>query len=505
VTESGADRGDPTPEQLATDAAAGRKLLTSTGALVASRLVVAVLGWAGTILIVRALTPQEWGQFSLVFTVLGTLSFVTSLGSGRIVLAELVRRSPGGGDYAGTYILMRLALGVVAYGCAVGFVALANYPPVVLQATVLGGVVLIIGAGGQLDVVFESALRLTPVALALVIGQVGQLALTVVIALTRPSLLLFVLPVIAFDLLAAGYKAYRVRSLLRLSFGIDLRLWWSILVQAAPLAAGGACVTIALSVDLLLLSKVDDFAAVGALAVADKFALVVVFVPQALEPPLVALLARAWPQRPAVFFATVRRGTLLMSLCAGLVLVGFLPVAGDLVTLLYGEQYARATLAAQLSVLAGCLQFYSYVLLGALIAQGRNRDFLLLSLVGLGTAVTASAIFVPILSVTGAGIARVVAALVTLAVFLGVARSRMGGRVADGRSHLLIALCCGGGLAVGFLGAGLLWWPAAAVVALVIYVVLLELTRVAGPAGLRSLLRDEPLDPVSGDAGNEVR
>lgn len=501
MTEPSASRGGPSPEQIATDAG-GRRLLTSTGALVASRLVVAVLGWAGTILIVRALSPEQWGQFSLVFTVLGTLSFMTSLGSGRVVLAELARRSPGGGDYAGTYIVLRLALGLLAYGCAVGFVAVAGYPPVVLQATALGGVVLFIGAGGSgLDVVFQSALRLTPVAIGTVIGQVGQLALTVLVALTRPTLLLFVLPAIAFDSLAAAYKARKVRTLLPLSFRVDLRLWRSILVQAAPLAAGSACVTIGLSVDLLLLSKVDDFAAVGALAVADKFALVVAFVPQALEPPLVALLARTWPGRPAIFFATVRRGTLLMSLCGGLILVAFLPIAGDVVTLLYGDQYDTATLAAQLSVLAGCLQFYSYVLLGALIAQGRNRDFLLLSVTGLGVAIVASAVFVPTLSVTGAGIARVVTALVMLMVFLVVTRRRMAGRVADGRRHLLLALCSGVGLGVGVLGESLIWWPLSMTLAVAVYVGLVELFKVPGPAGLRSLLHDdEPLAPVDGEA-----
>ena len=59
----------------------------ATLAVVLSRVVVAALGWAGSVIIARALDAEQWGQFSFVFALLGVMSIVTDLGVGRVVLA----------------------------------------------------------------------------------------------------------------------------------------------------------------------------------------------------------------------------------------------------------------------------------------------------------------------------------------------------------------------------------------------------------------------------------
>lgn len=469
--------------------------------MVASRLVVAVLGWAGTILIVRALTPREWGQFSLIFTVLAMFSFMTSLGSSRIVLAELARAGVQAGPYAGTYVVLRLLLGAVAYASAVGFVTIAGYPSEVITGTALAGIILVIAAGGAgLDVVFQSEFKMGITATATVLGQLAQLALTVLVALTSPGLLLFVLPAIAFDVVAAAWKVYKVRRVFPLRLHVDVAAWKSILLQAAPLAAGGAFATIALSADLIILSKVDDFAAVGALAVADKFVMVVAFIPMAVEPPLVALLVRSWPANVTAFYQTVRRGMLLMSVTAGLVLVSFLPVAADVMVVLYGSEYRDAATAAQLSVFAGCLQFYSYMILGALVAMGHNRDFLLFNLAALVTTVAASLVLIPVYSVLGAGLARTASALLMLVVLAVLVRRRLTGAVLEGRQHLIVGACCATALLVGTLTADVLWWPIAAGLGVFTYLGLLHRSKATGPFGLRSLADDERalISPVAG-------
>lgn len=492
-------------------AASGRGLVGSAGALITSRLIVAGLGWAGTILIVRALTPTEWGQFSLVFSVLAMLSFMTSLGASRIVLAELSRLDDEeGGAYAGSYVVLRLLLGATAYAAAVLFVVVAGYPREVVNATAVAGVILVVAAAGSgLDVVFQSKLRLGAVATAHVVGQLGQLSLTLLVALTRPDLLLFVLPAIAFDVIAAWWKARRVRRLLPLRLHVDVAAWRLLLRQAAPLAAGTAFATIALSVDLVVLSKVDAFDAVGGLAVADKFVLIVAFVPLAVEPPLIALMVRYWPAQLATFHATVRRGMLIMSLAGGLVLVGFMPVAGELMGLLYGQEYRAVATTAQLSVLAGCLQFYSHVILAALVAMGRNRDFLLLNLAVLITTLAASLVLVPRLSVLGAGLSRLTSAVLMLVIVAVVVRRRMSEPVLEVRRHVLVATWCGVGLAVGTGLVQLIWWPLAAALGVAVYLALVELSRAAGSSGLRSLGHDlevdEPAPPGPGPAGSAAQ
>lgn len=492
------DQPVPPPPLPPSSRGHGRALVGSASALLSSRLVVAVLGWAGSILVVRSLSASEWGQFSLVFTVLGMVGFMTSLGSSRIVLTELTRLGPAdSGAYAGSYVMLRMLLGTMAYAVAVGFVVVAGYPREVVTATALAGVVLILGAGASgLDVVFQSALRLGAVATANVLGQLGQLALTAAVAVARPSLLMFVLPAIAYDAIAGWWKVRKVRPLLRIRLRVDVPGWGRILVQAAPLAAGTAFASIALSTGLIVLSKVDSFARVGELAVADKFVMIVAFVPLAVGPPLIALLVRSWPDRPDTFYANLRRGTLLMSLAAGLLLVGFVPVAGDIMALLYGEEYRSAETAAQLSVVAACLQFYSHIALVGVVAMGRSRDYMLFHLIALLLTLGTSLALIPFLSVLGAGLARTVTALVMLVFLALLVRRRMTGRFLDGRKQVVIGLAAGAGLGTGALLQLVLWWPLACAAGVLLYLAVLELTKVTGPAGLRSLGRDD----ANGDA-----
>lgn len=498
MTAPGGPPSEDGPEELLDEVATERGsrpgvtgLLNNASALIASRLVVAALGWAGTIFIIRRLDPTEWGQFAFVFSVLGMLSFITALGSNRVVLARLARDTEDRGAFAGTYVVLRVVLGLVAYLIAVAFVWLGGYPDAVIQTTALAGLAVIIAAGSSgLDVIFQTELKLGVVATATVIGQFGQLALTILIAMTAPSLLLFVLPAIAYDVIAALWKWRRVDALLPLHYSVDLQAWRFILVQAAPLAAAGALAAISGRVDVVLLSKIDTFEAVGYLAVADKFGVIADFIPLALTPPLLTLLVRSWPDDPVRFYATVRRAMLLMAVAAGAVLVGFLPVARPLIELLYGQQYGAAALTAVLSVLATCLGFFGYIALEALVAMGRNRDYVYYGLAGLAAAIVSGLVFIPRMSYLGAGIARVVTAVALIVMMLVLVRLHMTGRIIDGWRMTGVLVCAAAATGAGVGLAGVTPWPLAALLSVALYVALLHVGRVTGARGLPSLWHD---------------
>jgi O-antigen/teichoic acid export membrane protein len=51
------------------------------------------MGWVGTVIIARSLTQEEFGQFTLVFSLLGMLSIVTELGTGRVAISGVLDES----------------------------------------------------------------------------------------------------------------------------------------------------------------------------------------------------------------------------------------------------------------------------------------------------------------------------------------------------------------------------------------------------------------------------
>lgn len=473
-------------------------LLSNAAALVGSRLVVAVLGWAGTVLIVRRLSVEDFGRFSFVFGLLGLLHFLTDFGSGRVVVGRLADPATDRASFAGTYVVLRAALGLLGYGVAVAVVLLGGYPHEVVQATLLAGLVVLVAAPSSgLDAVFQVDLRLGVVAVGTVLGQIAQLALTVAVALVHPTLLLFLLPALAYDLVLMAWKARALRRSLRLRLRVDLAVWGAVLRQAAPIALAGALATLYQKVDLVMLSQLDGFDAVARYSVADKFVTVAAFLPTALTAPLLTVLVRAWPHDAPAFRAAVSRGMLLLAVAAGAVLVGFLPFAPDLIRTLYGASYVETATAARLSVTAECLGFVAFVAVSALIAVSRNAAYVWVTLLGLVVNVAANVVLIPRYSYEGAAVATfVTTSCVSVALLVLVARVPGAARLPLLRL-LGVLLCALLGVLVGGLLEPHVPWPLGAGLAVLVYLACVELSRATGPRGLRSLLTDGAEAPTT--------
>src|SRR5664279_4183678 len=78
-------------------------IVNASGLIMVSRGISAVLGYAGTILLVKHLATPVWGQYALVFSLLGLIGVVADLQMGRAVFRAL-SQDPSPGTVAGSYL-----------------------------------------------------------------------------------------------------------------------------------------------------------------------------------------------------------------------------------------------------------------------------------------------------------------------------------------------------------------------------------------------------------------
>ena len=398
-----------------------RAAARNTVAMLASRVAVSEMGWAGSIVIARMLSPTEWGQYSFVFGLLGLLSVVTDLGVGRVVLARLVdEEDPDVPLVASSFIALRVLLGLVGYAVALLYVVLLDYPDEVVRATAVAGVVVVIATPSHaLTLLFQARLRLTVVAAAEALGQVVQLALIALAALLAPQLLVFVLPVIANELVKIAIKTRGVRRGItgpRPARQVELWRWRGMLIDAVPLTIGTALTTLLHKVDILLLSRLDTFESVGLYSVGYKFADVLGLVSSAVMGPALTLLIAAWPKDPDGFRSRTRSTVLLLALLGSLAVTGFWAAAEPLITGLYGDRFGEATDAARLLVVGACLAMLTHVGFGVLVSAGRQRVYPYVGLVGLAVNVGLNVWLIPRMSFEGAALATVVTEVLVLVV-----------------------------------------------------------------------------------------
>ena len=466
-------------------------LVANTGVMVVARYAVAALGWLGTLIIVRALSVSQFGQFSFVFSVILLVAVFADLGIGRLSIKGLLDRERDPAAFAGTLVVLRSVMGLVTYAMAVAFVLVAGYPPEVQRAMLVAGVALLIATPSRaVEAVFQAHFRLRPVAVANVAGQLAQLALTAAVAVGGGSVVRFALPAVAGELVIVVWKVAAVRRIQPIRLNVDWATWRQLLAEAAPLAVGSVMATLYFRVDSVMLSKLDTFASVGIYNVAYKFVDLVHYLPKALMVPVLALLVRSWPDDLHRFADTFRRAFMILVLAGILVVVEFVIFAGPLITLLYGPDYTVGAGAGRVVVAAECIGAFGMLAFTVLLAMGRNRLYPVVTLIGLVVNVGINLVLIPRWSYLGAAVATLLTEiLIVTMLMVPVARmdalrplplGRVGMAVLAGGLSALVAVAVRESLP----------WPVAATAAAATYVVILHVARVPGPQGWRALLAE---------------
>lgn len=480
-------------------AVAGR----NTVALLASRLAISVLGWAGTVLIARLLSPTDWGVFSFVFGLLGMMSIITDLGVGRVVLARLLSADDDEVDaVASSFVSLRAALGLLGYVIALGYVVLMGYGSEVIIPTAVAGLVVVIATPSHaLVTLYQSRLKLTVVAAAEASAQLLQLFLTVIAAVAAPTLLIFILPAIANELFSGAWKLYGVRRGwvdASITARTRMRLWREMLVEAVPLSIGLGMITLLSKVDVLMLGKLDRFEAVGEYTVAYKFADLMNNAVLAIVTPVATLLVASWPAFSEEFRSRVRSTAVIVALLMSLGVAGMWASAEGVIGLLYGERFAVAADATRLLLVGAVFAGVTHLVLVAMISAGKQRSYPWVALGALLLNIGLNLVLIPRYSYNGSAVATAATELLMLlAMWLLMARTiRIQGLIPTGKLALvglLTAAVCGVTTALAMNTN--IGWGVVMAIAVVLFVSFALLLRLVDHRMLTRLLPDRAVRP----------
>ncbi len=470
-------------------------MLTGAGALVVGRYGVAAFGWLGTVLMVRHLTDSQWGQLSFVLSLLSIVGFVSDLKLSRVVLAEVLAAEEGAGDVVGSYVGLRSAIGLVSYVVALAWVIIGDYSIHVVAITAVAGLNLVIlSAGWGVGLLFQARLWLRSIAWAIFLGQAVQFAITVaVIVLDRSSVAAFawatVINSVVFVvfLLVAGRHGDPVR------FRLEPSKWGAWLKEAAPLALGSALDTIYFRLDIVMLSILGTFAAVGVYSVGYKFSDLIGAIPSAVVTPAAALLIAHWESDDDSFHHTVRQAYLILCVAAIGAGVGFFMAADRLVPLLYTSRFDSATTSARLLVVGQAIHFFTMLWFIVLVAANRRRLYPITMLLGVVLNILLNLFLIPRYSYNGAGWATVITETVVFVVLLIGAIRIDGVRPLPLAATAKVVVAAAAMACVAAVGRTVIPWWIALGVGGIVFLAILHVTNIDGPGGLRALARDARL------------
>lgn len=479
-----------------------KSVLSGASVLLVGRYAVAVLGWLGTAIIFRHLSLEKFGEFSVIFSLLGIVGFIADLRLSRIVLSEVLQADEHeAARIVGSYTGLRLMIGLVSYVIAlvcVGIGAAAGeFSTAVVIGTAIGGLNLIIlSVAYGLILLFEARLWLRDIAVANVVGQIGGFAVILSVTVAGVgSLLWYVGGNVVNAVLVLGWLVFALRRGVRLRIRFERSQWWIWMREAAPLALGAALDTVYFRIDIIMLSFIAGDRAAGIYNVGYKFSDLLGAVTVAVVTPALTLMVRAWPEDLAAFRRTFRHTAVILAVAAAGAFAGFLVFARPIVTTLYGSAAGGAVNAARLLVVGQGIHFFTVFAFATLVATKRNRLYPVAMLVGVVVNVGLNIVLIPEYSFLGAGWATVITeSLVLLTLGAGVARI-------PGLAPfpwLAIAKTVVAGAGAGGAGWFLLDrapWPVGLAATIVLFFGLVHVLAPNGPGGLRTFA-GEPHDDL---------
>ncbi len=474
-------------------------MLAGAGILALSRYSSAVLGFASTIFIVRELSEAGYGQFSLIMSVLALVGMVSDMQLSRAVLVSVLGAGERAEETVGSYVGLRLVIGVVSYAVFMGVMVVGGYPAEVVVGAALVGVSLVVASSvSAIEILCEARLWIRTIAIGRTLGFAAQLATVVALTVTGTGTVVTFLSstVVNFTVVLVSHL-WSLRDVARLRPRMVRHEWWAWLKEAAPLSIGSALDTIYFRIDMVMLSIIGTFAATGHYGVGYKFSDVVGgAIPGAVLLPALTMMVRSWPAERRVFHRTFRHALILLSVAGVGIGVGFAFVAEPVIRTAYGARYADVATAARWLVLGQVLHFYTKLSFTTLMAVKRNVLYPIAALTGVVLNIALNLVMIPRYSYTGSSIATVITEVVVL-VIMGAGVVRIPGVLPlPWRSLGKIALAGGCTAAVMLFALTAFPWPLAGLAGAAAFLGVLHVTRVDGPGGLRVLLDRDLVVPT---------
>jgi len=441
------------------------RIVGNSSWLLASRLVVAAIQWFTTLLIIRNLSIDDFGTFSLIFGILGMLSIITDLGLGRVAVRLFMEKGADPARSAGAYITLRSTFGVLGYAVAIAVVSVGGYGPVTVAATAIGALSVILDTVGDAHTtVFQVRERMRVPSISSITAASTQVLAVLVLIQHDASLIPFMIPAVIASAVDCSIRVVGALRLQRIKYVVNLPLWWRLLKEAVPISMGNAMATLYYRIDVIMLSQLATMTAVATYSVAYKFVDLVGVIPVALSTAALPVLVRHWPDDKESLQRVMLQVTRMLAALASLIAVGFLVLADEVVPLLYGEQYASAVAPARIVVLSQCLAFATDAALLMLIAAGQHKRFPLIAGFGLAFNIAVNLVVIPRYAYMGAAwVTLATDLLVSLALWAEVRRRRL-----FPLTQLLtlwrVGVCALITAVVGWAAQAWLWWPLVVVV-----------------------------------------
>jgi O-antigen/teichoic acid export membrane protein len=392
----------------------------NAGAIAIARILssAALFGWQ--LVLGRLLGESEFGVYGTIGALISIGAVITGFGLSLIVIRDVARRPQDAGRYLtaalGLHTVLALAayLGMNALAWALGYSAdlraLAAVALLALYTDILGTV-----AFDQL-IARERMVATSAVEVGNVLTRIAAGAL--VLALGGGLMGLYAVTLLTSVARAAALWALMLRAGVRPRWPFERVIARPLFINALPLALGGIVNIAYIQIDKLMSTSLLGAAQTGFLTAASVIvAGVVEILSTTILTALFPLMSRLYaPGRdPEPFYFMVRKLAFFTLLIGLPVALTFTVFAEAITVPLFGANFRPAAQVLRVFIWYAALTMVVNVFSQALMVQNRQRRYVGMRVGGLAFKLALNLLLMPLIGVTGAAVASVIAEAAVLA------------------------------------------------------------------------------------------
>ncbi len=388
----------------------------------AAQVTIKILSFAFTVLIIRHLGAEVYGQYAGVLAFGAIFVFFADLGVSPYAVREIARlRDLENGQAKiealyGNITWLRFALSLVAAALIIGTAVVTQRPWEMVIGIALGTLGLMTYSfQGSAEAVLAGHERLDLSAGAKVVQQLVFVALGAVALIVGTGYYGLIFANLAGILILAFLCYHGVRKLAVSSMRPDPRLWWAILRFSIPFGIIGFTLGLSYKFDTVLLNIFHGDTVTGYYNSAYTLIFSIAVISNILNTSLYPSLTRQATTQPQTLPAIYERVLLYLLAIALPIAVGGSILANQLVQFLYGDGYADSMAALRILLwvipFMFCTEFLGYVIL-IMGAEKRVARAIILSTT---VNVALNLLLIPIYGLLAAAIMTVVTEAILLA------------------------------------------------------------------------------------------
>jgi O-antigen/teichoic acid export membrane protein len=455
---------------------------------VVGRALNVALGVVATLVLVRALGDEDFGEWVTVFAIAEIVGFTGEWGLEQLAVRRAAVDREREAEWFGSLLTLRLLMSVpTALVLIVVLFVIADSTEMRATALIMAAT-MFTAAASSVRVIFQLRVRNDVAVVIMTLNSVLWTLAVVAIAGADGGMVAFAAAFLAAYVVTTGVQFVWALRTQPLRIRGSRRLWGGLVRAGVPLGVAGLLTLAYVRIDGVLVFQIagaDEAGLYGAVyRVLDR----VQMVPTALMTTLLPIIAAAWPTDPDRTRRVIQRGADYLALVAFPALAFTIAVPEQIVVLLFGDEFRDA--APALPILMGAFVAISFwhLAMNMMIVLGRQARLVLYTGAGLIVNVILNLALIPSYGFLAAawitlGTETLVMAL-TMATVLRETRNRLAvGRMA--RAALAAAVMGGVVALLAEAGAGIV---ALAVAAGALYAATVLVVRAFEVSDLQALL-----------------